>query len=189
MNYLLHLFLAEPTRDSLLGALMGDFVKGPLDAFPPGLREGIRRHRRLDRFAQGNEDFRRSKRRLDEAYGLCRGILVDVFYDHFLARRWRDYSPQSLEAFASSVYRLLETDAPRLPPGLREVAPRMIAGNWLVSYRDPQSVGLALERLSRRLTRPNPLADGLKALRSDYQGLEEDFRRFLPAASRFLSEP
>lgn len=187
MNYLFHLYLAEPTPESLLGALMGDFVKGSLDDFPPALREGIRRHRRLDRFAQDNEDFRCSKRRLDSSYGHCKAILVDVFYDHFLALRWTDYSPLSLETFAEGVYRLLHSRQQQLPPTLREVAPRMISGNWLVSYRDLESVGIALERLSRRLRRPNPLAGGLRALRADYDGFEEDFRRFLPAAERHLN--
>lgn len=186
MNYLFHLYLAEPTPESLLGALMGDFVKGPLDHFPPALREGIMRHRRLDRFASESEDFRRSRRRLDESYGHCRAILVDVFYDHFLALRWSEYSPLPLETFAEKVYRLLQSRRNQLPPPLREVVPRMIAGNWLVSYRDPESVGIALERLSRRLRRPNPLADGLRALRAEYEGLEADFRRFLPAARDHL---
>lgn len=186
MNYLFHLYLAEPTADSLLGALMGDFVKGSLDGFPPPLREGIVRHRRLDRFAQSNDHFRRSKRRLDDAFGHCRGIMVDVFYDHFLARRWPDFSLQPLETFAAEVYRLLETRRSILPPGLRETAPKMIAGNWLVSYRDPESVGIALERLSARLRRPNAMGGGLRALEASYDGLEEDFRGFTGDALRYF---
>jgi acyl carrier protein phosphodiesterase len=189
LNYLVHLFLAEPTADSLLGNLMGDFVKGRLGPeWPEGIRRGIALHRGVDRFAHDHPVYRRSRSRLPDAFGHYRGILVDVFYDHFLARSWERHHPLPLPEFARRVYRLLEVHHAHLPPGLQTVAPRMIAGNWLVSYREVATVGLALQRMSARIRRPNPLAAGGEELVRHYAGFEEDCDRFLAAARLFVGE-
>ena len=49
MNYLAHLYLAEQSREGLLGSLLGDFVKGRLDdRFPETVRRGTALHRTLE---------------------------------------------------------------------------------------------------------------------------------------------
>lgn len=187
MNYLVHLYLSDPTPDCRLGNLMGDFVKGRLDGvWPEGIAGGIMQHRRVDTFAHHNEAFRRSKARIDDAYGHCKGVMVDVFYDHFLARNWGLYSPIPLEEFARNIYRLLEENFAILPPALQQVVPRMITHNWLVSYREAQTIGRVLERISSRLTRPTPLGRGIEELHRHYAGLEADCGRFLEDAKEFL---
>jgi acyl carrier protein phosphodiesterase len=187
MNYLVHLHLSDPDTDCQLGTMMGDFVKGPLDpALPPGFRRGIVLHRRVDSYAQGDPAFRRSKRRLDDVFGHCKGIMIDVFYDHFLARHWDLYSPIFLEDFASQIYAQLERNFSCLPPGLQRLTPHMIGENWLVSYREINTIGRVLERLSSRLHRPNRLADALPELHRHYAALEDDFFAFIPAAAAHL---
>ncbi len=187
MNYLVHLYLSEDTVDSRLGGLIGDFVKGPLtDEIPPGIRQGIQRHRQTDLFTLRSETFIRSKRRLDERFGICKPILVDVFYDHFMAKNWSAYSPVPLEIFTAEIYHLLQEHELQLPAAFRPVARRMIAHDWLVSYRNVETIGTVLERISQRLRRPTPLAEGLAELRSHYHELETDFHRFIPEALDFL---
>ncbi len=187
MNYLVHLYLSDDSDDGLLGNLAGDFVKGPVpEDLPSGLRLGIRQHRLIDAFAQDNPHFRQSKRRLDDRFGHCKAILVDVFYDHLLARHWSRYRSQPLEAFAARVYTLLEARFAELPPGLQQIAPRMIEHNWLVSYREIEVVEGVLKRLATRLRRANPLASGLPQLLANYQGLRQDCHQFLLEAKAFL---
>lgn len=189
MNYLVHLYLSDPTPECRLGNLMGDFVKGRLEnAWAPEILQGIRQHRRVDSLAHRSAVFRRSKARIDNRFGHCKGILVDMFYDHFLARNWSSYSTIPLEVFARDIYRLLETNREVLPPGLQQAAPGMIARNWLVSYRETQTIGRVLERISQRLSRPNPIADGLGELHRHYAGLEADCDLFLAEAKEFLQE-
>ncbi|WP_305042411.1 acyl carrier protein phosphodiesterase [Geoalkalibacter sp.] len=189
MNYLVHLYLSDGSDGGLLGNLMGDFVKGALDeSIPADIRAGLHQHRLIDAFAQGNAHFRRSKRRLPESFGHCKGVLVDVFYDHLLARDWERHHPRPLADFAAHVHALLEAHFDRLPPGLQEVAPRMIRHNWLVSYREIDVVGRVLERLAARLSRPTPLARGLSALLADYPQFAEDCRLFLLDAQTFLQK-
>lgn len=189
MNYLVHLLLAEDTPASLLGNLMGDFVKGRLDdTFPPAIREGIALHRQVDVFAHHHPVYRRSRLRLAPVYGHGRGIMVDVFYDHFLARNWNRHHPLPLEEFAGRIYRLLEEHFPLLPPGLQRVAPRMIRHDWLVSYRDVETIGLVLERIAGRLRRPLPLGRGVGDLRRHYGDLEGDCEEFLAEARAFVEK-
>ncbi|NIQ94217.1 MAG: DUF479 domain-containing protein [Desulfuromonadales bacterium] len=193
MNYLVHLYLAEPSDGSLLGNLMGDFVKGPLDnRFPPDLAAGIAMHRHIDSFAQTDTVFRVSKNRLDPGLSYFRGILVDIFYDHILARHWSRFSSTPLETFAERVYALLQSHHAVLPEGLRQVAPRMIRGNWLVSYRDEATIRTVLRRISQRLSRPNPLPQGFGEWQRHGDDLTRDFAEFLPraqeSARRFLAD-
>lgn len=186
MNYLVHLYLSDGSDEGLLGNLMGDFVKGPLDGrYPPGIAAGIRQHRRIDSFAHDHPVCRRSKQRIAPRFGYFRSIMVDVFYDHFMARNWEHLHLTPLPAFAQRVYALLEQRADALPPALQQVATRMIRHNRLVSYREVEVVGRVLARLSQRLSRANPLAGGLPELVSNYQGLEADCLQFLAEARIF----
>lgn len=183
MNYLFHLYLCDHSTEGFLGSLMGDFVKGRLDdTYQVGIRQGIVLHRRIDSFAHSNSTVRRSLLRLDPSYRHYRGILVDVFYDHFLAKNWGRHADLPLDAFARRVYRALETHHRMLPHSLQRIAPHMIAHNWLESYRDIDTIDTVLSRLSTRLSRPNPLAQGTAELRRHYQALETDFTQFLPVA-------
>jgi len=189
MNYLLHLYLSDGSDEGLLGSLMGDFIKGPIDeSFPSPLRQGILEHRRLDAFAHTNASFRASKQRLDRNFGHCRSVMIDIFYDYILACEWHDHHPQRLEDFSQHVYRLLEDRFNLLPPGLRRIAPRMIEHNWLVGYRDPRVIARVLHHLSQRLSRPpRPLDQGLPQLQIHYPELREDWRQFLDAARLHLN--
>jgi acyl carrier protein phosphodiesterase len=189
LNYLVHLYLSDPTPECRLGNLMGDFVKGRLaNAWAPEILRGIRQHRRVDAFAHRSPVFRRSKARIHDSFGHCKGVLVDVFYDHFLARNWIRHSAVPLERFARDIYRLLEANREILPPGLQKVAPLMIGHNWLVSYRDTQTIGRVLERISERLSRPNPIALGIGELHRHYAGLEADCELFLAEAREYLQD-
>jgi acyl carrier protein phosphodiesterase len=189
VNHLTHLYLADPTPDCRLGALMGDYVKGPLEnRYPPEIRWGLKQHRLLDRFAESNVWFRRSKQRLCPTFRHCRGIMVDVVYDHFLARNWQDYSSMPLETFAGSIYRLLEECWPTLPPALQKAAPRLVAADWLVACRETEPLDGILRRLGARLSRPTPLEEGFTELLRNYQGLEQDFAGFMTDAACFMND-
>lgn len=188
MNYLVHLFLAGD-EESLVGNMMGDFVKGRLDdRYPPGVRRGLEMHRKIDSFAAGNVFFLRSKHRIDDSYRHYRGILVDVFYDHFLARNWGDYSPVQFPDFILNAYRVLDDYREIMPARLRDVLPRMFSSNWLLSYREIDGVDSILRRMSGRVSRPNPLANGGSELSAWYDRLHGDFRGFMPELIRFAKQ-
>src|SRR5262245_32979021 len=142
MNFLAHLYLSDGSDEGLLGGLMGDFVKGPLDdRYPPAVMRGIAQHRRIDTFTDAHPVVLRSKARVSAERRRFAGIMVDMFYDHFLARDWARFADEPLDTFSGRVYDLLARHHDRLPERLRRMAPYMIRGDWLGSYAQVDSIG------------------------------------------------
>lgn len=188
MNFLAHLHLAEPTPVSRLGNLLGDFVKGrPDDRFAPELWRGIMHHRHLDAFTDGHADWQRSRDRLDPARRRFAGILVDVFYDHFLSRHWDRFSPEgpSRDSFIARCHLDLAEAAPLGPPDARMVLEVMKRQAWLESYQELAGIDQALHRMAQRSPRFSALGGALEELETHYEGFESDFLAFYPEALRF----
>jgi acyl carrier protein phosphodiesterase len=179
VNFLAHLFLSGNVPELLVGNLMGDFVKGKLDgSFPPGIEQGILLHRGIDSFAGRNPHFIRSKRRLDQRFGLYRGVLVDLFYDHFLAAHWEDYADRPLSVSITDAWQILRRRTEILPERFRRIMPHLFE-EWLPSYREISGIGATLGRMSRfRIKRANRLAEGIEELRRHYGELDADFLQF-----------
>jgi len=163
---------------------MGDFVKGAVpDRWPAELRLHLQLHRKLDSYTAIDPVFAQSRLRLDPRFRYARGVLVDVFYDHFLARNWDRYSDQRLELFSQDVYRGLQQCFDLLPSALQRQLPRMIEYDWLTSYQYPDVVLRVLQRLQQRLSNKFPLAEAFSELDRCGEQLEADFFRFMPMAS------
>lgn len=189
MNYLAHLYLSDDNDQVRLGNLMGDFVKGRLQGhYPPLIERGIQQHRSVDRFAHDNIDFQTSWHRLDSALRHIRPLLVDIYYDHFLARHWDHLHTLSLHRFSQKVYTSLDEQMGILPEPMKPVAQRMIDLDWLTSYGEIETVDRVLERMSKRFRRPVDLTPGSQALRDNYNDLEQDFQRFIREAKLFIAD-
>jgi acyl carrier protein phosphodiesterase len=185
MNYLAHLHLGGEQPEQLLGSLYGDFVKGRLEGrFPPQIEAAIRLHRRIDAFTDSHPLTERARARFPVERRRTAGILLDLFFDHCLARHWRDYAAEPLPQFTARVYAVL-AEQPELPPRLAHIAPRMAAQDWLGSYRDFAVLEQVLWGMSRRLSRPQLLDGAMIELERLYLPLQEDFRAFYPELRRF----
>lgn len=184
MNYLAHLLLGGPSEAALVGSLLGDFVRGPVAAWPgpAAEREAIALHRRIDAFTDRHPDFRASCQRIEPARRRVAGVLVDLYYDHFLALHWSDYADEPLAVFCARAYAALERNQARLPPRLARMVPSLVAEDWLGAYREPQAIARTLQGMARRLRRPELLAGGEADLLRDGPAFEADFRRFFPQA-------
>jgi acyl carrier protein phosphodiesterase len=186
VNFLAHAYLADGSDESLVGSLMGDFVKGPLDGrHGPELTRALVLHRRVDSYTDFHPVVIGSRNRVSPARRRYAGILVDLFYDHFLARHWKDYSDRALEAFTAGVYAALRHNHALLPERLQLIAPRMAAMDWLASYREVNAIGLALDRMGERLKRGNAMLGSAAELTANYDAFETDFRVFFPDVVRF----
>ena len=190
VNFLAHALLAGPEPEDRLGALLGDFVKGPLPGgLPPHVASGAQLHRRIDSFADAHPVFRQSRSRVSAERRRYSGIMIDLFYDHFLALHWNNYCGEPLEEFSAKVYALLSMHADLLPPRLAEILPSMRKQDWLGSYRTTRAIGAALDRMAvKRLKRPNTLAGSGVELEKRYREFEQDFLVFFPDAHAFACE-
>lgn len=190
MNFLAHALLAGNADADRIGGLMGDFVKGFLPAgLPPALASGVALHRAIDSFADRHPAFIKSRSRVSAERRRVSGVLVDLFYDHLLARDWADHGPGTLENYTLRLYASLDDFSGDLPERAREVADLMRTHDWLSAYRNVAAVGQAIDRMSiYRLRRANPLAGGIEEFLADADGFEADFRCFLPDAMAFAAD-
>jgi len=186
LNYLGHLLLADGTPESILGNFLGDFVKGhPEGRYPDAVVEGIRLHRRIDVFTDEHPCVRRAMDRIDDSRRRYAGIAVDMAFDHFLARDWQARDAAGFAAFRTTVYDVLLAHAGSMPERAQRMLPSFTGDDWLASYADFDGVCFALARMSRRLSRPNRLAETSTDIGSAYNELAADLEAFWPEARAY----
>ena len=189
MNYLGHLLLADDTPESILGNFLGDFVKGrPEGRYPAPVVAGIRLHRRIDCYTDEHPRVRQAMDRVDDSRRRYAGIAVDMAFDHFLARDWQTRDPAGFAAFRTGIYDLLLAHAGAMPERARRMLPSFTGDDWLGSYADFDGVCFALERMSRRLSRPNRLAETSADIGAAYDELAADLEAFWPDARSYARE-
>ena len=159
------------------------------------IRSEIVRHRRIDRYTDDHPAVV-AARGLFDAAGLRRyaGIVLDVYFDHCLARDWLRWNDVSLTTFTSRVYRVLHDHRGQLPPRLQAIAPRMAAHDWLGSYRQRKNVDAAVRGIATRLSRNGErLIACLDVLRANETAVDAAFEAFFPdliaAAERLRIDP
>lgn len=189
MNYLAHIYLADKDEKNILGNFLGDFVNKSLeDNYEVSIKNGIFMHRKLDSFTDSNAIFMESRNRISRENRRFGGVLIDVFYDHFLAKNWSTYSDLPLEVFADNFYGLLKRYTYCLPEKLLERMPYMIEENWLFSYKNIENIKIVLDRISMRFSRSNHLLiSPVEELTRNYEALENDFKRFFPYAIEYAN--
>lgn len=181
MNFLAHLFLADDTDDAILGNLLGDFVKGdPAGRYNAAITDGIIFHRKVDSFADSHTATRISRNRISPQRRRFAGIIVDVCYDHFLAKHWHEYNDYPLDQFTQRIYHVLKANRRLLPRRLKRMLGFMIPQDWLGGYRRLQWVGITLDRIAGRLSRGHQFKGAIAEVRANYMDLESDFTAFLP---------
>lgn len=190
MNYLAHIYLANSSDKSILGNILGDFVNKSLENnYEYPIREGIFMHRKLDTFTDSNAFFIESRKRITDNNRRFAGVLIDMFYDHFLAKNWCQYSTVPLEEYADNFYSILKEYHYCLPDKLTKRMPYMIEENWLVSYRNINGIKKSLDRISSRFSNSkHQLKNPIDELLNNYDSLEIDFKRFFPCAIQYADK-
>lgn len=188
MNILAHALLAAPDADRMFGSLIGDFVRGAIDpTLPPGVRAGIALHRSIDTYTDAHADVAAARALFAPPFRRYAGILLDVWFDHLLARQWTRYGEGTLDEFSGNVRALLALNSARVPERMRAFVVYLGAHDLPAAYRDTAMVGNALRGISRRLTRANPLEDALPVLVALHAPLQRCFDAFFPALRNFAA--
>mgnify|MGYP002784603513 CR=1 FL=1 len=182
MNFLAHLYLSGSNPKLMVGNFIGDFVKGRtmVQQFEPEIIKGIELHRAIDAFTDTHPVVTQSKNRLRPMYRHYAPVIVDVFYDYYLARNWHLYHTVELSAFAVQAYTTLQFHHAILPERVQQMLPYMINGNWLVNYARVEGIQRALTGMSRRTTYISKMDEAINELRKYHDEFEEEFLTFFP---------
>lgn len=193
MNFLAHLLLSGDDPPVMIGNFIGDFVKGKAyQNFEADVRKGILLHREIDRFTDTHPTVLQSKQRLRPKYRHYAAVIVDVFYDHFLAASWSQFHHQSLLEYTENFYRMTEDYAHVLPENTQRMLQYMRRDNWLYQYRQIEGIHQALTGMAGRTPYDSHMELAAEDLRADYQSYQQEFSQFFrelqAQCERFLKE-
>ena len=178
MNYLAHIYLSFDDDDITVGNYMADAVKGKqYKNYPDRIQKGILVHREIDSYTDQHEIVRSGKRRLSE-YRHYSGVIMDVYYDHFLAKNWSEYSEIDLESYTKAKYELLRKNYNLLPSRIQYLFEYMSEGNWLYNYQFLEGVDFALSGMAQRTSFKSGMERAIENLKDDYEAFEAEFHMF-----------
>lgn len=171
----------------MVGNFIGDFVKGRnlTEQYGEGIARGIELHRAIDEFTDRHPIVKQSKARLWPTYRHYSAVIVDIFYDHYLAAGWSTYSDEPLEKYAERVYAIMARHDPILPEQVRHMLGYMSRGNWLVGYSYVEGIRRALTGMSRRATFESKMEQAVIDLKLHYEEFQSDFDQFFPELEAF----
>lgn len=179
MNFLAHIYLSGNNELIKIGNFIADGIRGhDYEQFPIDVQKGILIHRAIDTFTDANPIFRQSKHRLHEAYGHYSGVIMDIFYDHFLAKNWARYSGEKLEDYAERFYQSLRDNYDWLNPKTQAMMPSMIRRNWLTSYATIEGIGMILFQMDHRTKNRVSMQNAVNELQEYYTEFESEFTTF-----------
>lgn len=179
MNFLAHIYLSFGDDEITLGNFIADSIRGnKFKHLPERVQKGIRLHRAIDTYTDAHPLHRKSSKRLHKNYGHYSRVIVDIYYDHFLAKNWSRYSEVPLPRFVDRFYDLLEAHYAMLPMGIKRMMPYMIADNWLANYAGMEGIGRVLNGMNRRTQNRSKMHFAIIDLEDHYALFEAEFTEF-----------
>jgi len=186
MNYLAHIYLSRDHELITIGNFMADGIKGnKYKTYPEDIQKGILLHRQIDSFTDTHKIVKISKRRLNDRYGLYRGVVIDILYDHFLAKNWKDYSEIDLPTYTQNFYASLDRNFDILPDKIQYMSKYLIRDNWLLSYAEKEGIQKVLEGMNRRTKNRSQMDLAINDLEAHYGDFESDFQQFFDELMAF----
>ncbi|WP_396601258.1 ACP phosphodiesterase [Algibacter sp. R77976] len=179
MNYLAHIYLSGDNNLVTIGNFIADGIKGKqYKTYPKDIQIGILLHRHIDSYTDAHKTFRLSTKRLHEKYGHYSGVIVDILYDHFLAKNWKKYSDTPLDEYVETFYDSLETNYDILPLRIQKMMPYMLADNWLLNYASIEGISRVLDGMNRRTKNRSSMNEAVVELETFYTEFENEFSAF-----------
>ena len=180
MNFLAHLYLSGENEKVMVGNFIGDYVKGrKYEAFEDEIKAGILLHRQIDTFTDKHPKFREAKKLFRPEFGLYSGIIIDLVYDHFLAKNWNRFSDTSLRDFTKRVHAVLLSNYLHLPLKVQSFLPFIIQNRRLESYATVDGIQKAMEIMGRHSSLPQKSEEAIEIMKENYLFLENNFFCFM----------
>ena len=189
MNFLAHIYLSGDNNLLKIGNFMADSIRGKRYLeYSDELRKGILLHRYIDTFTDAHPVYRKSKHRLHEKYGHYAGVIMDIVYDHFLAKNWNTYFNENLEVYAENFYALMQKNFDILTPKTQNLLPYMIDQNWLVQYASLEGLEIILFQMDYRTKHRVNMQEAIVEVQLYYTELETEFTLFFEELQQHCKE-
>jgi acyl carrier protein phosphodiesterase len=187
MNFLAHLFLSGQQEEIIVGNFIGDYVKGrTLFYYSDEIKKGIMLHRYIDTFTDSHPITKQSRLRIQDEYHKYSGIIIDIFYDYFLASEWNNFHPVELDKFIENVYSILKKYYYDFPQGIKNWFPNFIRNNWLQSYSTIDGIERILHRMSSRTSLPEYTDYAIGVLRNNEDAMRDEFHEFFKSIRKYV---
>ncbi|WP_209400538.1 ACP phosphodiesterase [Pseudozobellia sp. WGM2] len=189
MNFLAHIYLSYNDDEITLGNFIADSIRGnKFKHLPLRVQKGILLHREIDTFTDSHPIPKMSSKRLHENYSHYSRVIVDIFYDHFLAKNWKLYCDTPLDTFVDNFYDLLEDHYTILPVGVQRMMPYMIADNWIFNYSKMDGIAKVLNGMNRRTNNKSKMNFAILDLERHYEAFEKEFTDFFEELMTFSKQ-
>jgi len=189
MNFLAHIYLSGNNEYIIIGNFMADGIRGKqFEKYPEAIQKGILLHRAIDTFTDEHPLFRQSTKRLHERYHHYAGVIVDIYYDHFLAKNWGKYSEENLDDFVSEFYQSLHQSHAVLSEKTKNILPYMEKQNWLSSYQTIEGIHQILTQMDRRTQNNSNMRFASEELLAFYAEFENEFTLFFEDIRNYCSQ-
>ena len=186
MNYLAHIYLSGDDEFLKIGNFMADEIKGKsYKNFPLEIQKGILLHRAIDNFTDHHPLVTKGAHRFFQTVGHYNGVVIDMIYDHLLAKHWEKYSTTKLSVFVENFYLLLETNEDMLPKKISRVIPFMIEHNWLLSYSNIEDLRNILMQMNHKTKHETQLHKGVDIFLNYQKEFESEFFVFFEEIQEF----
>tara|TARA_R110002051_G_scaffold56046_9_gene104037 strand:- start:33388 stop:33984 length:597 start_codon:yes stop_codon:yes gene_type:complete len=179
MNFLAHIYLSFNDKEITIGNFIADSIRGnKYDHLPNKVKKGIKLHRLIDTYTDTHDIPKISSKRLHANYSHYSRVIVDIYYDHFLAKNWSKYSAIPLDVFVDDFYDLLEENYEILPDGVKRMMPYMISDNWIYNYSKMDGIARVLNGMNRRTKNKSKMNFAILDLEEHYDAFEAEFTEF-----------
>jgi acyl carrier protein phosphodiesterase len=190
MNHFAHLVLAQPTVESTVGNLLGDFARGlEQQELAPAIMAGLRNHRAVDRFTDSHPLVQEMKLTFSAGRRRFAGIALDIYFDHLLINHWDSFEDRSLVDLIAGFYQLI-TEGQEMMPGenMRRVTKRMIEYDWFGSYQQLDAIAESLDRVAERIRFANQFDNAIEDLQRNHDVIRDGFFEFYPQLQQHVQE-
>ncbi|MHC5354122.1 acyl carrier protein phosphodiesterase [Myroides sp. LJL115] len=179
MNFLAHIFLSKDITPIQIGNFIADSVRGKqYKEYPKEIQQGIILHRHIDTFTDTHPIWRQSKKRIVPKYNHYAAVIIDMYYDYFLAKNWSLFSSTPLKEYSQNFYKILEDNFELLPQKVQHFYPIMIRENWLLKYQSIEGLHYILSQMDRRTKGVSKMSLSTNELELYHEQFEKEFFTF-----------
>ena len=178
MNFLGHSLISleidkNINKETLYGNFTGDFYKGLVERIEisENLKEGIILHRIIDKTSDRKENLLNEL--LAEKFGIFKGIVSDMFIDHFLSKNFNNLFNKNINDIERKILDKIKEKKNIFPKDFERTFNWLSDRNVMLNYKDIDFLERAFQGLAKNIRRGEILNLAVSELKKNYNLFEE----------------